>query len=124
MMPTAVFPNKQQDHKSKRIPSIFNDKEPDHVYVLDHPYTCYTYCNLRFNLYCFSYSAIFCFLTVSMSVPTILVTRWPQRMAIVFFVSLLLPQSRSHRISSGQWPRCDVTYGCVTVPKIIRINKR
>jgi hypothetical protein len=38
---------------SKRIPSIFKDESTDHVYVLGHSYTCYTYCCYANHFYAY-----------------------------------------------------------------------
>jgi hypothetical protein len=58
--------------KSKRITSIFKDESTRSCMSLE---ACCCSSNLRFNLYCLSYSTFFCFLTASMSVSAILVTR-------------------------------------------------
>jgi hypothetical protein len=84
-------------NKSKRIPSIFNDESTGHIYMshvnkvqlIRVKMICVAVIrafqpvvvqkmwmwNVRFILYCLAYSAFLCFLTSSMPVSAILVTR-------------------------------------------------
>jgi hypothetical protein len=112
---------------------------------------CRCISNLRFNLYCLMRYAFFRFLTASMSASTILVTRYYNNKRhsglLLFSLFPTPPTTRPHtcayvmrmkdnvsrsfemrhvihdiRISSRQWPRCDVTYGAARCPRSYEIS--
>jgi hypothetical protein len=66
--------------------------------------------SLRFNLYCFLYSAFFCFLTASVLISAILVTRsaWATLDSFCFFFYCMTSRTR---------------YGVCSVSKVIRNNR-